>query len=498
MIEATAKYDNTPLQSAVVSLLSYNIHQSHPTLHPFLSHFPGTVIGCNKTFIQHPYGAGNNGNDNGNGNGIDTKGVGMMCISDLSDDIRVDVSNSTKTGIQNSTSSIQDKARTYNWNMLNGMLFRYNHDLVSSSSSSWMPIGALPFVNDGTKFDQRCDWVLGSHSNVHAIKIDVVKCKERVEQAFREYWHCLERKEEIRHVLSQIDDDASNINLINSLEWDDECHTWKYDTSCTNARNLLLVRGSTSHGGFLGNSPAHLQQSWNEFETLTRAAIAMEGGVMAQSDATALIAGMAILALDNVANDNVDIPARIALSHSMFSDRERDCDRDCGPEEVLNDIRDIVTWGCSATRLKALPNDNQLAQSIQNLMQEYHIVAFHDSGDCQKDEDDEFCQQVVFRLGGAYALCCIKGGRREQENTLDFHRWHDHDDGVLEELERSLCTPNEFGRRFRKDSELGLMNISKPKIVYIAMPMDVELVEALSSLVEEGFLSAQDVVLVQG
>ena len=175
----------------------------------------------------------------------------MMCISNLSDDIRVDVS-STRRRI---TISIQDKARTYNWNMLNGMLFRYNHDSVSSSS--WMPIGALPFVNDGTKFDQRCDWVLGSNSNVNAINIDVVKCKERVEQAFREYWHCLERKEEICNVLSQVDDD-SNINLMNSLEWDDECHTWKYDTSCTNARNLLLVRCSTGHGEFLGNSPSHL------------------------------------------------------------------------------------------------------------------------------------------------------------------------------------------------------------------------------------------------
>jgi len=284
MIEATTKANNTP-HPAVVSSLSYNIHQSHPTLHPFLSHFPGIVIGCNKTFIQHPYGNGSNG----------TKGVGMMCISNLSDDIRVDVS-STRRRI---TISIQDKARTYNWNMLNGMLFRYNHDSVSSSS--WMPIGALPFVNDGTKFDQRCDWVLGSNSNVNAIKIDVVKCKERVEQAFREYWHCLERKEEICNVLSQVDDD-SNINLMNSLEWDDECHTWNYDTSCTNARNLLLVRGSTGHGGFLGNSPAHLQQSWEEFETLTRAAIKMEGDVMAQSDATALIAGMAMMALDNVAN----------------------------------------------------------------------------------------------------------------------------------------------------------------------------------------------------
>mmetsp|Transcript_17174 Transcript_17174/g.25730 ORF Transcript_17174/g.25730 Transcript_17174/m.25730 type:complete len:164 (+) Transcript_17174:910-1401(+) len=152
----------------------------------------------------------------------------------------------------------------------------------------------------------------------------------------------------------------------------------------------------------------------------------------------------------------------------------------------------------SATRLEALPSDNHLAQSIQNLMQEYHIVAFHDSGDCQKDEDDEFCQQVVFRLGGTYALCCIAGGGHQHEHTLDFHRWHDHGDGVLKGFERSLCTPNEFGRRFRTDSELGLMSTSKPKIVYIAMPMDFELVKALSSLVEEGFLGAQDVVIVQG
>ena len=56
----------------------------------------------------------------------------------------------------------------------------------------------------------------------------------------------------------------------------------------------------------------------------------------------------------------------------------------------------------------------------------------------------------------------------------------------------------EFGRRFRTDSELGLMSTSEPKIVYIAMPMDFELLEALSSLVEEGSLGAQDVVIVQG
>jgi hypothetical protein len=397
---------------------SFNIMSSHPSLSTFLDDFPGSVIGTSKLFVQEPCEF--------------DKGVGMVLIHLLNDE---------QENSQGCTT--QAKARIYNWNMLSGMVLRANH-------SSPNDIGSLSFIDDGTTFEDRIEWVFGKSIQ----KQRLVELKNKAEKSFFQYWNA-KSQDEINEILgSAIKKEFAGYLLVQR----GTDLNWQYDTSHSiHPSSKVFARMA-----LLDASAQNVQNDWKAFEKATKDSINSKDSFMAESDTTALVAGLVSLYMRP--------GVTTAVNRSQFD------------LPTLRGIREVVQWGVAKSKHPLSRDGVCVRNAIATVLKGYSLIGFHDSGDDLKDEDDEFCQQTVLRLGGSYAICCVPYVK-SKTGTKQFHR---ENDGLTASFLDSLRTPEEL----LLEEEAG----PEKKIVLIAMLMGSDLVEQLMRV----RFSKSDVVIVQG